>query len=78
MSDTVNYTDFILDRVYETKFEDIEPEAIQRAKTRLIDAMGVLSIGATIPDTRATVEMVAASGGKEEASVATFGIKLPM
>ena len=78
MSDSINYTDYILDRVYETKYEDLEPEAIHRAKARLIDAMGVLSIGATIPDTRATVEMVAASGGKEEASVATFGIKLPM
>lgn len=78
MSDSINYTDYILDRVYETKYEDLESEAIHRAKARLIDAMGVLSIGATIPDTRATVEMVAASGGKEEASVATFGIKLPM
>lgn len=78
MAETINYTDYVLDHIYDIKFEDLEPEAIRRAKTRLIDAMGVLSIGATIPDTRATVEMVAASGGKEEASVATFGIKLPM
>lgn len=78
MADAINITDYILDRAFEIKYEDLEPEAIERAKERLIDSMGVLAIGATIPDTRATVEMVAASGGVEEASVATFGIKLPM
>ena len=73
-----NLTDILVDYVCDTTYEDITEDAIDRAKIRLLDSIGVMAIGRTSPDANATVEMLRNAGGSKEATVATYGFKIPM
>jgi 2-methylcitrate dehydratase PrpD len=63
--------------VRETKFEDIQPAAIVRAKLAVLDIIAVSLVGAGTDIATKARGVAAAWGGKEESRVFFFGNKIP-
>ncbi len=63
--------------VVQTGFDAIDERSIERAKWRLIDAMGCLIGGANGPGCRETAELIRRWGGAQESTILVHGIKAP-
>ena len=63
--------------VVETSFASIPRESTERAKWRIIDAIGCLIAGANAVGCRETVELVKKWGGTGESTILVHGIKAP-
>lgn len=61
----------------QVKFEDFSPEEIYRAKIRLLDCLGLMSMGYTAAGNDMLFEIINDMGGKEEATVVSYNKKVP-
>lgn len=60
------------------RFEDIPPEAIEKAKDCILDQIGVELIGSTLEWNKIAYRYVAEMGGRGESTVINYGAKVPM
>jgi len=67
----------LVSNVVETGFASIPNECVDRAKWRIIDAVGCLIAGSNAPGCRETVDLVRKWGGAEESTILTHGFKAP-
>jgi len=63
--------------VVETRFDSIDKTSIERAKWRILDALGCLMAGANAAGCRETAELVKRWGGAGEATILVHGIRGP-
>lgn len=73
----MNGTELFVRHFVSTNFEDIDKEAIRRAKLRLLDSFGVAIAGARSIGVDALRSTLLHMGGVPEATVLGFGDKLP-
>jgi 2-methylcitrate dehydratase PrpD len=60
------------------RYEDIPPEAIEKAKDCILDQFGVELIGSTLEWNKIAYRYVADMGGRGESTVVHYGTKVPM
>ena len=63
--------------ILESDFGAINAETIEHAKKRIIDVVGCIIGGANAPGCKMLVDLVEEWGGREEATIAVHGIKVP-
>ncbi len=73
----MSVTEELVANVVRTRFDTIDEESIERAKWRLVDAMGCLMAGANAPGCRETAELIRKWGGAQESTVLVHNIKAP-
>jgi len=73
----MSVTGELVANVVRTRFDSIDKESIERAKWRLIDALGCLMAGANAPGCRETAELIRKWGGAAESTVFVHGFKAP-
>lgn len=73
-----------MDKIYElaeflekTSFEEIPPEAVESAKTLLLDIIATITAGSTAPTCREVEELYAKRGGAPESHILVYGDKVP-
>ncbi len=59
------------------RYEDIPPEAIEKAKDCIVDQVGVELIGSTLEWNKIAYRYVAALGGRAESTIVNYGTKAP-
>lgn len=64
--------------VVETRFENLDRDAVVHAKNRIIDVIGCLISGANASGNTELINMVRDWGGKEEATILIHGGKAPV
>lgn len=67
----------LIDNVVRTRPEDLPASAIQGASKSILDAFGTTLAGSTAPGVQPVLQTLRYWGGREEASVALFGNRLP-
>jgi 2-methylcitrate dehydratase PrpD len=60
-----------------TRYEDIPPEALEKAKDCILDQLGVELIGSTLDWNKIAYRYVAEMGGRPESTIVNYGIKAP-
>lgn len=60
-----------------TRYEDIPPEAIEKAKDCILDQIGVELIGSTLEWNKIAYRYVAEMGGRGESTVVNYGSQVP-
>src|SRR5208282_3592569 len=73
----MSVTEELVANVVRTRFDSIDEESVERAKWRLIDAMGCLIAGANAAGCRETAELIRRWGGAQESTILVHGIKAP-
>ena len=63
--------------VIQTHFDSLDKETIERAKWRMIDAIGCLIDGANGPGCRMMVDLVKKWRGAEESTILVHGVQAP-
>jgi 2-methylcitrate dehydratase PrpD len=63
--------------VVQTRFESLDEETVERAKWRIIDALGCLMVGANAAGCRELVELIRKWGGAEESTILVHNVKGP-
>jgi 2-methylcitrate dehydratase PrpD len=63
--------------VLNVRFGDLDEKTVEETKNIIIDVMGCIVGGSTVPDCVALAELVRGWGGKEEASIVVHGFKVP-
>ena len=59
------------------RYEDIPPEAIEKAKDCILDQIGVELIGSTLEWNKIAYRYVADMGGRGESTIVNYGTKVP-
>ncbi|WP_157984101.1 MmgE/PrpD family protein [Nesterenkonia muleiensis] len=70
-------TAVVLDHLERTNFESLPDAAVQRAKTRLLDAVGLISAGARATGSQELLSLVLGWGGRPEATALTTRTRVP-
>ncbi len=65
----LNITGILTDFVFNTKYEDLPPEAVHEAKRILLDTLGVAVAGNTVAKGKLAVKVAAHNGGPQEATI---------
>jgi 2-methylcitrate dehydratase PrpD len=73
----MSIADELTAHVVQTRFESLDKETIERAKWRMIDAIGCLIAGANAPGCRMMLDLVKKWGGAKESTVLVHGVKAP-
>ncbi|NTU88939.1 MAG: MmgE/PrpD family protein [Actinobacteria bacterium] len=73
----MSITEQICEHIVASSYDDLTQVAIDRAKIRILDSIGVIAAGAYAPGCDAMYDMVSRWGGAQEASVLVHGIKIP-
>jgi 2-methylcitrate dehydratase PrpD len=73
----MSVTEELVRNIVNTRFDSIQKESIDRAKWRIIDAVGCLIAGANAVGCREMVELVKKWGGAGESTILVHGIKAP-
>jgi 2-methylcitrate dehydratase PrpD len=60
------------------RYEDIPPEAIEKAKDCILDQLGVELIGSTLEWNEIAYRYVADMGGRGESTIVNYGTRVPM
>ena len=63
--------------ILRTRFADLPPRAVERAKTFILDTLGVGLAGSTAPRIAELIATVRSWGGGDEARVWSHGTRLP-
>ena len=69
--------DQLVDWAIKTRYEDLPNEVIEVVKRLTIDTLGITIAGSSAPGCKTVVELMKEWGGKPEATIATFGGKVP-
>ena len=64
--------------VLETSYNDLDENVLRNCKLRLVDVIGCALGGANGPGNRALVDLVKDWGGKQEATIAGWGDRVPV
>ncbi|WP_345751335.1 MmgE/PrpD family protein [Microbacterium rhizophilus] len=72
-----NLTRVLTDHLAAATFESLPPEAVSRAKTRLLDALGLIAAGLRAQGSADVVRLVEAWGGRPDATALTTRTKVP-
>ena len=73
----MNITEQLVTNIIRTGFESLDGETIERAKWRIIDAVGCLIAGANAHGSRMMVDLVKRWGGVQESTIFVHGLKGP-
>lgn len=73
----MSVTEELVSNVVNTQFDSIEKKFVERAKWRIIDAIGCLIAGANAVGCRETVELIKKWGGAGESTILVHGLKAP-
>ena len=73
--ETSKHTQMIIDFIVDTKYEDIPALAIENAKGRILDCIGVTIKGGTESVGKVAKEFAAQYGGKQECTIVDAGMK---
>jgi 2-methylcitrate dehydratase PrpD len=63
--------------VLDTRFEDLNEATLENAKNRIVDVLGCVIAGAKATGSSPLVELIKGWGGKGEATILTWGGKVP-
>ena len=74
----VGMTEQLAIHTAKTRYEDIPPEAIEKAKDCILDQIGVELIGSTLEWNKIAHRYVAEMGGRGESTVVNYGNRVPM
>lgn len=69
--------DLLVNVVVKTDFEAIPMAALQNSKKSILDAFGTTLAGSSAPGVKEVLQLLDYWGGREEATVAVFGQRLP-
>jgi 2-methylcitrate dehydratase PrpD len=72
-----NLTRALTDHLAAATFESLPPAAVARAKTRLLDALGLIAAGTRAEGSAEVVQLVQDWGGRPDATVLTTRAKVP-
>lgn len=70
-------TDVVLDHLERTSFQNLPSAAVNRAKTRLLDAVGLIVAGARASGSQELLQLVLGWGGRPEATALTTCTRVP-
>lgn len=73
----MNVTEQISQHIVSTGFEDFDQHTIERAKTRVLDSLGVIAAGAHAPGCDALLRQITRWGGSSDSTVLVHGLKAP-
>lgn len=65
------------DHLAAANFESLPPEAVERAKVRLLDAVGLIAAGSRAAGSAEVLRLVEAWGGRPESTVLTSQVRVP-
>jgi 2-methylcitrate dehydratase PrpD len=74
---TTGITERLAAHATRVRFEDIPPEAIEKAKDCILDQIGVELIGSTLEWNKIAYRYVADMGGRGESTIVNYGTKVP-
>jgi 2-methylcitrate dehydratase PrpD len=74
---TITVTDQLIDKVLNTKFENLGDKTVENTKNRIIDAIGCTIAGANASGSPNAVGVVKEWGGTKESTILVHGIKAP-
>jgi 2-methylcitrate dehydratase PrpD len=74
---TAGITEQLAIHTAKVRYEDIPPEAIEKAKDCILDQIGVELIGSTLEWNKIAYRYVAEMGGRSESTVVNYGNKVP-
>ncbi|MFJ6419003.1 MmgE/PrpD family protein [Paeniglutamicibacter sp. NPDC091659] len=77
METTIPLVDRLVQHSLGTTFEDLDPQTVERVKTRLLDTLGAMAAGHGSPDAPAVLRVAAAWGTGNDASVPGTSLRLP-
>jgi len=75
---TTGITEQLATHTAKIRYEDIPPEAIEKAKDCILDQIGVELIGSTLEWNKIAYHYVADMGGRAESTIVNYGTKAPM
>jgi len=75
---TIGITEQLAAHTAKIFYEDIPPEAIEKAKDCILDQIGVELIGSTLEWNKIAYHYVADMGGRAESTIVNYGTKAPM
>lgn len=75
---TTGITEKLATHTAKIRYEDIPPEAIEKAKDCILDQIGVELIGSTLEWNKIAYHYVADMGGRAESTIVNYGTKAPM
>jgi 2-methylcitrate dehydratase PrpD len=67
----------ILQHIEKTQFNDLPEAVVENAKRFILDSIGVAIAGANAPGCREAVDLIKGWGGKPEATIMSYGGKVP-
>ena len=70
-------TAVLTDHLAAADFKSLPSEAIDRAKTRVLDALGLIAAGTQAEGSSSLIDLVTGWGGRPESTVLTTGAKVP-
>jgi len=73
----MNSSEIIASHLVKTSFSDLPQKAIDRAKVRILDSIGVLIAGAGAAGNEAAINLIKSWGGAEESTILVYGGKVP-
>ena len=74
---TENLSTILTDHLAAATFESLPPAAVSRAKTRLLDAVGLIAAGPRAQGSQDVLRLVAGWGGRPDATVLTTTQRVP-
>lgn len=75
---TTAITEQLAAHAAKVRYQDIPPEAIEKAKDCILDQIGVELIGSTLEWNRIAYRYVADMGGRGESTIVNYGTKVPV
>jgi 2-methylcitrate dehydratase PrpD len=70
-------SDQLINKVLNTRFEDLNPKVVSNVKNRIIDAIGCAIAGANACGSPMAVDLVKEWGGAKESTILVHGVKAP-
>jgi 2-methylcitrate dehydratase PrpD len=74
---TTAITEKLAAHAVKVRYQDLPPEAIEKAKDCILDQIGVELIGSTLEWNKIAYQYVADMGGRGESTVVNYGIQVP-
>ena len=66
------------ENILNSRFEDLDSDTVENAKKRILDVVGDILGGAGASDNAVLVNLVKSWGGRKEATILGYGLKVPV